>query len=118
MNTNYKKMDKSFKIEDMMNPSNQIFNIDYLPMWNMLDNLDKKLEQKGGLANTPLKELFERIYEYGVTSIGLDKAMMQGRIDNLNEQNLKWFTKASDLEVENLELKNKIAELTDAVQRQ
>lgn len=85
------------------------FQIDYLPMWRFLDSQDRKVP--GGLKSLELKRVFEGIYEFAIIQVSLDKAEMQTRIDNLNEQNLKWFTKADQLEGELNLLKNKLQEL-------
>jgi hypothetical protein len=71
-------------------------------MWKFLDGWERKV---GGFDKVPMKDIFEGIYEYAVISVSLDKNDMQTRIDNLNEQNLKWFTKADILETENARLK-------------
>jgi hypothetical protein len=83
---------------------------DYLPMWHYLDNLDKKYADKGGIGGIKLEEVFKGIYEFAVISVGLDKGDMQSRIDLLNEQNLKWFTRADTLQAENEQLKQKLLE--------
>jgi hypothetical protein len=108
-----KDMNKNFSVEALLDPrkvqqlKNQ-FDIDYLPMWHFLDNLERKTQ--GFRVGADGKEMgtgkiFEAIYEYAIISVSLDKADMQTRIDNLNEQNLKWYTKADQLEAENARLK-------------
>lgn len=94
-----KKANSDFRIEELVNGklAKGQFQVDYLPMWQFLDNMDRKL---GGLDKVPLKDIFEGIYEFATIQVSLDKADMQSRIDNLNEANLKWFTKASNLEQE------------------
>lgn len=79
-----------------------------MPMWKMLDEWERKLPN--GFKDTQMKSIFERIYEYAIVSSGLDKADNAARIDNLNEQNLKWYTKAESLEKENEYLKQKLLE--------
>jgi hypothetical protein len=83
------------------------FKIDYLPMWKFLDGWERKA---GGFDKVPMKDIFEGIYEYATVAISLDKSDMQTRIDNLNEQNLKWCTKALDLEKQVELLKQKLLE--------
>ena len=103
--------DQSFRTEDLLNGKlnkNQ-FQIDYTPMWWFLDQQDRKVP--GGLKSLELKRVFEGIYEFATIQVSLDKAEMQTRIDNLNEQNLKWFTRADQLEGELNLLKNKLQEL-------
>lgn len=104
-----KDANTGFKIEDLVHGklAKNAFKVDYLPMWKFLDGWEKKV---GGFDKTPMKEIFEGIYEYATISVGLDKADNQTRIDNLNEQNLKWCTKAMDLEKEVELLKQKLLE--------
>lgn len=99
-----------FKIEDLAlgKMAKHNFNIDYQPMWKMLDEWERKTP--GGFKNVEMKAIFERIYEYAIVSSGLDKADNIVRVDNLNKENLKWFTKAMDLEKENELLKQKLQE--------
>ena len=102
-----KKQNAGFSVEQLLNGSiakNQ-FKVDFLPMWHYLDNMERKTNGFKDINGEPLplSKIFEAIYEYASISVGLDKADMQTRIDNLNEQNLKWFNKANALE---LELKN------------
>lgn len=87
-----------FKIEDLAlgRMEGKKFQVDYLPMWRMLDEWERKTP--GGFKNVEMKTIFERIYEYAIVSSGMDKADSQARIDNLNQQNLKWHTRAMDLE--------------------
>lgn len=94
-----KKQNTGFTVDQLLNGklAKDMFQVDYLPMWQFLDNMDRKI---GGLDKIPLKDVFEGIYEFATIQVSLDKADMQTRIDNLNEANLKWFTKASDLEQE------------------
>lgn len=107
------KMNKDFSIEALLNPDKvqqlkSQFEIDYHPMWHFLDNLERKTQGfKVGPNGKEMTtgQIFEAIYEYAIISVSLDKADMQTRIDNLNEQNLKWFTKADSLEAENVRLK-------------
>lgn len=99
-----------FKIEDlaMGKMDKQQFQVDYMPMWKMLDEWERK--QPNGFKDVPMKAIFERIYEYAIVSSGLDKADSSARIGNLNSENLKWYTKAMDLEKENELLKQKLQE--------
>ena len=99
-----------FKIEDlaMGKMDKQQFQVDYLPLWKMLDEWERKLPN--GFKETPMKAIFERIYEYAIVSSGIDKADNAARIQTLNEANLKWHTKAMDLEKENEYLKQKLLE--------
>lgn len=98
-----------FKIEDlaMGKMDRQQFQIDYQPMWKMLDEWERKI---GGFNKTPMKDIFERIYEYAIVSSGLDRVDNATRIENLNKENLKWYVKAMDLEKENEYLKQKLQE--------
>lgn len=93
---------QSFKIEDLLKGkiSRDQFQIDYLPMYKMLDELDRKLANQGGLSSLASEEIWKRIYDFGIIGVSLDKADMETRIDQLNEQNLKWYTKADTLELE------------------
>lgn len=103
--------DQSFRIEDLLNGkiSKENFQISYLGMYKMLDELERKHDRiKVPLTN---KIIWEAIYDFGVITTGLEKADFQTRIDDLNEQNLKWFTKADTLDTENRYLKNQLAEL-------
>ncbi len=104
-----KLVDDKFKIEDlaMGRMEKKQFQIDYLPLWKMLDEWERKI---GGFNKTPMKDIFERIYEYAMVSSGLDRADNATRIDNLNEQNLKWFTRATDLEAQVEQLKIRLQE--------
>lgn len=109
-----------FQIEDLLNGkvNKNNFQIDYLPMFKMLDNLDRKLDQQGGLSSLSHEEVWKRVYDFATISVSLDKADMQTRIDNLNEQNLKWFTKADSLELEVNQLKAKVLELQSQLSEQ
>ena len=112
------KMNKNFSVEALLNPDKvqqlkSQFQIDYHPMWHFLDNLERKtqgfkLGPNGKEMTTG--QIFEAIYEFATISVSLDKADMQTRIDNLNEQNLKWYTKADNLEQENARLKQQLLE--------
>lgn len=107
-----KDMNKNFSIEALLNPDkvDQLksqFVIDYQPMWHFLDNMERKV---GGFNKVTMKEILEAVYEFATISVSLDKADMQTRIDNLNAQNLKWFTKADNLEAENVRLKQLLQE--------
>jgi hypothetical protein len=104
------KPNQSFTKEDLLDGKMQGngFQIDYLPMWHFLDNMEKKVP--GGLKSLNLKRVLEGVYEFGVIQVGLEKAEMQMRVDNLNEQNLKWFTKADLLEKEVELLRQKLQE--------
>lgn len=99
-----------FKIEDLAlgKMAKHNFNIDYQPMWKMLDEWERKTP--GGFKNIEMKSIFERIYEYAIVTSGLDKADNIVRVDNLNRENLKWFTKAEALELELNVLKQKLQE--------
>lgn len=99
-----------FKIEDlaMGKMAQHNFNIDYQPMWKMLDDWERKIP--GGFKNVEMKTIFERIYEYAIVTSGLDKADNIVRVANLNEQNLKWHMKATDLEAQVERLKLKLQE--------
>ena len=105
-----KAPEQSFKLEDLTKGKivNNNFQVDYLPMWQFLDNMDRKIP--GGLKSLQLEKVFEGIYEFATIQVSLDKADMQTRIDNLNTQNLKWFTKADTLEAENATLKQRLAQ--------
>lgn len=105
-----KKANTGFKIQDLLDgklAKNQ-FQIDYLPMWQFLENMDRKVV--GGLATLKMEKLFEGIYEFATIQVSLDKADMQTRIDSLNENNLKWHTKAMDLEAQVEQLKIRLQE--------
>ena len=99
-----------FKIEDlaMGKMDKQQFQIDYLPMWKMLEEWERKLPN--GFKNTQMKDIFERIYEYAIVSSGIDKIDNAARIETLNRENLKWFTKAEALELEVNVLRQKLQE--------
>lgn len=104
-----------FKIEDlaMGKMDKQQFQVDYMPMWKMLDEWERKIP--GGFKNVEMKAIFERIYEYAIVSSGLDKADNAARVENLNSENLKWYTKAMDLEKENEYLKGRVNELMEKI---
>jgi len=76
-------------------------------MWKFLDGWEKKV---GGFDKVAMKDIFEGIYEYATISVGLDKNDMQVRIDELNKQNLIWFTKADSLQAEVELLRTKLQE--------
>lgn len=95
---------QSFKLDDLLK-TNKTFQVDKNPMWLFLENMDRKLAEKGGLSNVPIKEVLEAVYEYGVITVGLDKADLEQRLENLTEQNILWFSKAQDLEKENERLR-------------
>lgn len=99
-----------FKIEDLAlgKMDKQQFQVDYMPMWKMLDEWERKLPN--GFKDVPMKAIFERIYEYATVSSGLDKADNAARVENLNKENLKWFTKSEALELELNVLKQKLQE--------
>ena len=107
-----KSANKNFSIEALLNPNKlkelkSQFQIDYTPMWHFLDNMERKV---GGFQNIEMKKILEAVYEFATISVSLDKADMQTRIDDLNAGNLKWFTKATDLELEVNQLKQKLQE--------
>lgn len=99
-----KKQNTGFSVEQLLNGSmaKNEFKVDFLPMWHYLDNLERKTNgfKEANGEPLPMSKIFEAIYEFGIISVGLEKADMQTRIDNLNEQNLKWFNKANALELE------------------
>lgn len=105
------KANTGFTVDQLLNGKlkKEDFQINYLPMWSMLDTLETKI--KGGLASMPMEDVLKRVYEFAVISISLDKSDMQTRIDQLNEKNLIWHMKAMDLEAENTLLKERIVEL-------
>ena len=113
MNINKAKSDQSFRIDDLLNGkiNRNDFQIDYLPMLKMLDETDRRLAAQGGLASLKTEDIWKRIYDYGVITVSLDKADMQTRIDELNAQNLKWYTRADQLELELNILKEKYAKV-------
>lgn len=100
----------TFKIEDLAlgKMAQHNFNIDYQPMWKMLDDWERKNPKV--FKEIQMKTILERVYEYAIVTSGLDKADNIVRVDNLNSENLKWFTKAMDLEKENEYLKQKLQE--------
>lgn len=106
-----KDANTNFSVEDLLDPNKKInknnFKIDYLPMWKFLDGWERKV---GGFQNVAMKDIFEGIYEYAIISVSLDKADSQTRIDFLTEQNIKWCTKATDLEAQVEQLKIKLQE--------
>jgi uncharacterized protein YfdQ (DUF2303 family) len=108
-----KNMNKNFSIEALLDPrkvndlKNQ-FQMDYMPLWHFLDNMERKV---GGFDKINMKEILEAVYEFATINVSLDKADTQTRIDNLTEQNIKWFTKADSLQTENEVLKYRIKEL-------
>jgi len=94
-----KSANTNFSVEQLLNGKlnkNQ-FKVDFNPMWHFLDNMERKV---GGFKNIDMKQVLEAVYEFATISVSLDKADMTTRIDSLNEANLKWFTKATDLEKE------------------
>ncbi len=101
---------KSFKLEDLLQGGKKL-QVDYNPLWMFLENMDRKLADRGGLSGVPLKEVIEAVYEYGVITIGMDKADLEQRIENLTEQNIVWFTKSDLLQKEVDFLKQRIKEL-------
>ena len=105
-----KDANTNFSVEDLVTGklAKASFKVDYLPMWKFLDGWERKVQ--GGFKNVAMKDIFEGIYEFAVISVGLDKADMQTRIDNLNGQNLKWHTKAMDLEAQVEQLKIRLQE--------
>lgn len=104
-----KGMNTGFSVEQLMTGklNKEQFKVNFLPMWQFLDNWERKV---GGFDNVQIKDIFEGIYEYAIVSVSLDKADMQTRIDNLTEQNIKWYTKATDLEKENERLRQQLLE--------
>lgn len=105
--------EKSFSLDSMTQKPESFTGINFTPMWKMLDDFDRKIAPMGGINNVPLKTVFERIYEYGVISIGLQKADMQGRIDDLNAKNLELFIQTENLQRENIALKMELADLKE-----
>lgn len=110
-----KKANSNFSVEDLVTGklAKQNFKIDYLPMWKFLDGWERK--DPKAFKNMDMKTIFEGIYEYAVISVSLDKSDMTTRIDQLNEQNLRWFTRADSLEIENTKLKEQINELQSKI---
>lgn len=106
----YTKQNKNFSVEALLDPKklqevkNQ-FQVDYTPMWHFLDNMERKV---GGFDKIPLKQVLEAVFEFATIQVSLDKADMQTRIDSLNDNNLKWHTRAMDLEKELETLKQKL----------
>lgn len=105
-----KKANTNFSVEQLLNGklNKEQFKVDFTPMWHYLDNLERKI---GGFDKVTMKEILESVYEFAIISVSLDKADMTTRIDNLNEQNLKWFQKADNLELELNNLKAAYEEL-------
>lgn len=90
------------------------FLTDYNPLWHMLETLHDKILKSGekrGLQALTQEEIWKRVYEFGVVSQGLEKADMQERINYLNEQNVKWFSRADSLEAEVTLCRKRIQEL-------
>lgn len=108
-NMDIKKANANFSVEQLLtgNLAKNQFKVDYLPMWQFLDNWERKA---GGFDNVSMKDIFEGIYEFGVITVSLDKADMQGRIDYLNQKNLEIFIKCENLLKENEVLKTKLQE--------
>ena len=107
---NRAKPDQSFRIDDLMNGkiSKDQFQISYLPMWNMLDSLDRKA---GGLQSLKLEDVFKRIYEFAIIQVSLEKSDFQTRVDELNEANLRLFIEKDNLQKEVAVLRTRIEEL-------
>lgn len=110
-----KKQNTNFSVEDLLSGklAKDQFKVDFLPMWHYLDNFERKTNGFKDAQGQPLPmaKILEAVYEFGTISVGLEKADMTSRIDNLNEQNLRWFSKAQDLEKENERLKERLHEL-------
>ena len=104
-----KKANTGFSVEQLLTGQlrKDDFQIPLLPMWKMLDDWERKV---GGFDKVPMKDIFERIYEFGIIGVSLDKADMTTRIEELNRKNLEWFTKAMHLEKEVELLKTKLLE--------
>lgn len=103
---------QSFRIEDLATGklSKDNFQVNKLPLWKFLDEMDRKLASKGGLSSVPLKEVLEAAYEYGVITVGLDRADLEQRVENLNAKNLELFVKCDSLQLENEKLKQLLQE--------
>lgn len=104
-----KKMNTGFSVEQLLTGklNKEQFQVNFLPMWQFLDNWERKV---GGFDKVAMKDIFEGIYEYATISVSLDKADMQTRIDNLNEKNLEIFIKCENLLKENELLKQRLQE--------
>lgn len=79
------------------------YQIPYDALEKYINGLDPK-----AMKNMSAMDLVRKSFEFGYMYAALDKEDMQTRIDNLNAQNLKWFTKADKLEAECTELKKRL----------
>lgn len=59
-------------------------------------------------------DMMRKSFEFGYMLVALDREDMMGRIANLNEQNLKWFKKADEMEAECTVLRKRLAEISGA----
>ena len=80
------------------------YNIPYHALEKYLNGIDPKQ-----MKNMSALDMCRKVFEFGFMYAALDKEDLLGRIANLNEQNLKWFTKADALEAECIQLRKQVA---------
>ena len=86
-------------------------NVDFRPMYIMLENLDRKIKNTGdvrGIMALSRGKVWEQIYEFAVISIEFDKTDCMQRIETLNAKNLELFTKCENLTIQIEELTKRL----------
>lgn len=81
------------------------YQVPFEMLYRFIDNLGPKIKQMSDL------DVLKKAFEFGYMLVALDKEDMETRIANLNEQNLKWFTKADALEAEVVKLRTQLEKL-------
>lgn len=91
--------------------------VDFKPMYVMLENLDKRIKQSGdvrGIMSLSRDKVWQAIYEFAVIAIEFDKADCMQRIETLNAKNLEMFIKNENLIATNTELYKRLLKHEDA----
>ena len=91
--------------------------VDFKPMYVMLENLDKRIKQSGdvrGIMSLTREKVWQAIYEFAVIAIEFDKADCMQRIETLNAKNLEMFIKNENLIATNTELYKRLLKYEDA----
>ena len=91
--------------------------VDFKPMYVMLENLDNRIKQSGdvrGIMSLTREKVWQAIYEFAVIAIEFDKADCMQRIETLNAKNLEMFIKNENLIATNTELYKRLLKYEDA----
>lgn len=87
---------------------------DYEALWKFLENLDRKQ----GIHNMKQELIWKLIYDFATTAATIDVGELKGRVEYLTEQNIKWYTQASNLETQCAVLNQRVQELEKLLNEQ